>query len=329
MAMPDGAQIAGSATDAGERPFRISYLFHPTCHVLDLDETERFYERVFGVTSRRMAYKAPDPDNRWDYSTFALLHDVLMDSLDPKRMIFEGVQQYAIVDEPHLKTLGWWVEDATEMYHWLRARDVRLVSVLGRETGDEVPVVMQSSTPQFFTVPADYGIRYQFIEHHFSKFDARTHEGWQPPLPADSPLGIEATSHHTVLTDDPNRALPLFDLIGAKRIHAGRSELIGAESVFVQLADAVYEFAVPDEGTSAYADLQTIDPIGPAQTAPKDKYHAITFKVTDLAKARRHLVEQGVGIRTETDTTVITDPKTSNGIPWGFTTEWLPGDNRA
>ena len=172
-------------------------------------------------------------------------------------------------------------------------------------------------------MPDETGLRYQFIAPMRMHMDPRTEEGWSLPAPsADDPLAIEYTSHHTILTDRPERALKLFvDGLGGRVIHRGRDEIRGADSTYVQLADAVFEFAVPDEGTPAQQDWQ--------QDAPKDTYHAITFKVADLDRARRHLAAVGVGLRSDTDTFVVTDPKTSMGVPWGFTSEAVPGDERA
>ena len=65
-----------------------------------------------------------------------------------------------------------------------------------------------------------------------------------------------------------------------------------------------------------------------SKTAPNDSYHAITFKVADLDKVRRHLATVGVGLRSDTEMFVVTDPKTSMGVPWGFTSETIPGDDR-
>jgi hypothetical protein len=138
----------------------------------------------------------------------------------------------------------------------------------------------------------------------------------------DDPLKIEFTSHHTVLTDKPDRVVDLFvNVLGGRVIHSARNETRETSSTYVQLADAAFEFAVPDEGSSAFDDWQ--------QSAPNDCYHAITFKVSDLDKVRRHLAAVGVKARSDTETLVITDPKTSMGVPWGFTSETIPGDDRA
>ena len=96
--------------------------------------------------------------------------------------------------------------------------------------------------------------------------------------------------------------------------------MIGAAASYVHLADTVLQVAVPDQGTAAYADWTT--------TAPNDTYHSLTFQVADLDRAAEHLKSQGVGIRSRTEDTLVTDPETSGNVPWGFTTGLVPGDPR-
>src|SRR5665213_2662982 len=98
----------------GERPFRVMYMFHPSFHVLALTEAEHWYLRVFGQSSTRLGTGPQEPNNRWDYSTFTMIRDLLMYSIDPKLFIKEGKQQYPTVDEPHLKGFGWYVDGMPE-----------------------------------------------------------------------------------------------------------------------------------------------------------------------------------------------------------------------
>jgi hypothetical protein len=176
--------------------------------------------------------------------------------------------------------------------------------------------------PMFFTVPEETGLRYQFLAPMKMHLDPRSVDGWSLPAPsADDPLAIEFTSHHTILTDRPDRVLKLFvDGLGGRVVHSGRNAIRGTDSIYVHLADAVFEFAVPDRETPAHADWQL--------NMPGDTYHAISFKVSDLEKTRRHLRDVGVRLQSDTGTFIVTDPKTSMGLPWGFTNQPIPGDPR-
>jgi len=143
---------------------------------------------------------------------------------------------------------------------------------------------------------------------------------------ADIVTALDQTVWDTswILSDSSflGRALhTLIDALGGNLFHQGRDEVIGAAASYVALADSVLQVASPDQGTAAYADWTT--------TAPNDTYHSLTFKVADLDRAAEHLKSQGVGIRSRTEDTLVTDPETSLNVPWGFTTALVPGDPRA
>ncbi|HEX4245353.1 MAG TPA: VOC family protein, partial [Acidimicrobiales bacterium] len=143
-----------------------------------------------------------------------------------------------------------------------------------------------------------------------------------PPVSDHDPLRIERCSHHTVLTDRPERALRLVvEILGGTIIHEGRNEVMGTTSTYVHLADSILEYAVPDIDTAAHRDW--------SQDGPDDTYHSVTWKVADLARAERHLEARGVRIRDRSGNAIITEPATSLGIPWGFTSTLTPGDPRS
>ncbi len=315
----------GAKTDL---PYRLTYMFHPTILVPDLTASEEWYETVFGLPSTRrdvgFAAKEQDPDNRTDFSTFTMIRDILMDYIDPNLFISRGVQRFPSVEEAHLEGYGWYVDGIEELYHRLRNSGVKVVGMSGEDNGDEPPTARQSSAVMFLTLPDDIGLEYQFISPQFpNSIDPRMVEGWElGPRREDDPLGIDFTSHHTTLTTQPERMQKLFvDLFGGTIIHQGRNEALETLSVYVRLADGVYEIAVPDVGTAAYADLEP--------RLPNDCYHSITLKVADLDKVRRRLEAHNVALRADTGSMIITDPKTSDGVPWGFTADTLPGDDRA
>ncbi|MFJ8927520.1 hypothetical protein ACIRLA_13180 [Streptomyces sp. NPDC102364] len=307
--------------------FRMTRLYHPSHHVTDLREAEDWFERVFGRRSHPMAEMTKNaPASKGyptDYSTFTPINDVLFDTIDPKRYVLNGIQRYASVDTPHLKGFGWYVDGIAEAYRSLRNAGVGMVGQLDEPAeGDDPPTAPGSPMPIFFTVPEDAGLRYEFLPQIPFPLDHRLAEGWElPPVSADDPLGIVRCSHHTVLTDRVDRALRVVvDALGGRVIHQGRNEVLGADSTYVHLSDAVFEYAVPDAGTAGHADWTL--------KAPDDTYHSITWEVADLDRVAHHLRAQGVGVRTRTDDTLIAEPENALGIPWGFTTRLTPGDPR-
>jgi hypothetical protein len=320
--------MASDHTTADDRGFRVTMMYHPSHHVPELEAAETFFEDVFGRSSTSLASMMRDAPPRdgypTDYSTFTPIQDVLFDTIDPKRYVLLGKQRYKTVSEPHLKGFGWYFEGMPELYQALRASGITVIDQLDEITeGDEMPTAAGSPMPLFFSMPEDVGLRYEFFPAIPFPLDPRVAEGWAlPPVADDDPLGIERCATHTVLTSRPERALRLVvDTLGGEIIHEGRNDLIGATSTFVFLGDSVLEYAVPDEGTFAHADLQT--------DLPNDTYHSITWKVVDVGRVERHLADTGVGILRRSEDAIVTDPKTSLGVPWGFTTTLVAGDPRS
>jgi catechol 2,3-dioxygenase-like lactoylglutathione lyase family enzyme len=305
--------------------FTIPMLFHPSHRVLDLDATERFFADVFGRPSTSMAelmrrWKAVRPDYPTDYCTFTPISDVFFDAVDPSRYVLHGVQHYPSITEPHLSSLGFYVDGMAELHRALRAAGIRTLDQQGEVVaGDEPPRSEASDMVLFWSDERDTGLRYEFFpgDRPFAS-DPRPRPGWTiPPVAPEDPLSIERCSHHTVLTGDVDRALRLVvDVLGATRVGAGRDAVRGTESTFVALAGSVLEYATPVAESHAMDDWRA--------HGEADTYHAITWKVRDLDRVGEHLARCAVGVRLRTDTLIVTDPADSIGIPWGFTTQPAP-----
>jgi hypothetical protein len=307
---------------------RATMMYHPSHHVPDLEAAEDFFLRVFSRPSTRLSSlargAAPRPGYPNDYSTFTPIADVLFDTIEPTRYVLLGVQRYATVEQPHLKSFGWYFEDISEVYRELTRQGISVTSQLDEMAeGDDPPTAAGSSMPLYFSRPEDSGLRYEFFPAIPFALDPRLAPGWAvAPVSDQDPLGIERCSHHTVLTSRPGRALHLVvDVLCGEVVHEGRDEVRGTTGTYVNLAGSILEYAVPDAGTAAHADWLRDD--------PNDTYHAITWKVADLERAERHLRACGVRIQLRSNETIVTDPSTSLGVPWGFTTKLIPGDPRS
>ena len=324
----------------GKRAFRVPMMFHPTLDVLDLSEVELWFERVFGRPSISLATLidigklAPRPD----YSKFTLINDVYFDTVNPKLHIVNGTHRPLTGHEPHLRRFTWYIDgvggtDAearaidgmNEAYRACKRRGIRILDQFGEPVEcNEAPLGRWGSKRQiFFTMPEDTGLSYALCPPvAVPSFDPRTEPGWRvPEVSIKDPLGIECCSHHTVLMSQTAPALKLLcEVLGGEVVHEDRNELLGANCVYVHLSGSTIECAVPDSGTAAYADWKV--------RAPNDTYHAITWKVADLPRAKHHLETQGVRVRAQLHDGFTTDPATSVGIPWGFSSRMIPGDPR-
>ncbi len=305
----------------------IKMIFHPTIQVTSLDESEEFFDRVFERRSTLLEVmpKGSEPrtaDAPKGYSKFTPIAEVLIDCVNPKLHITEGVQHFNSVEKPTLSNFGWYCDDIFATFRLLKEHGIPMTSQFGTPAeGDEPPKNDQGGDLRQFFTPADkVGIRYQFIPWMLLDIDHRSNPEWTlPPVSDDDPLGIERLSHHVVLTEDPKRHTKLVvDALGGKIIHEGRDEARGLTGPYVQVADAVIHYGVPDAGTEAAKEL--------ADKLPADKYHAMTWKVVDLGKVERQLEKAGLPIASRTDDTIVTVADEGLGVPWGFSTNLVPGD---
>lgn len=301
---------AGTPTAGGG--FRVRAMYHPSLHVPDLSGAEEFFERVFGVPSVRLAtmFGGAAPGRGVpDHSTFTLIGDVLIDSIDPRRYLVDGRQCYPDVEVPRLASIGWYVEGVDALYRTFRERGVVLVDQRDEiADGDRPPTAVGSSMPLFFTVATDVGLRHELVPDFPFPLDPRTQPGWTLPPPG-GPLGIVRCAHHTVATVAPERALRLLvDAMGGELVGgAGRDDVPGAEVTSVRLGDAVIRL-VPERAVLAGNSLSGVH----------DRYHSIAFEVVDLDRAESHLRAQGVALATRTATSIVVDPDTAIGVPWEF-----------
>lgn len=306
--------------------FRISMMWHPSHNVLDLDEAEEFYKRLFGAGSTNIEVMLSQAPSRKgfsrNYSTFTLIQDVLLDTIQPTRYIANGRQRYPTPKRPHLNRTCWYVEGSgTDFYRAIRRQEIRFTNQADEIIdADEIPGPFGPGP--LWVLAEDAGLLYSFLPAGPFPLDPRTKGDWVRPPADDNPLGIEFCSHHTVLTTQPDRARRLMvNALGGKVISEGRDELRAAAGPYVHLAGSTMHFGEPDAGSPADADL--------AEFLPKDCYHALTWKVIDLGRVERHLDKLGVKTLVRSDDTIITTPETGLGIPWGFTTSLVPGDPRA
>jgi catechol 2,3-dioxygenase-like lactoylglutathione lyase family enzyme len=300
----------------------LNRIYHPSHRTPDLESVESFFRDVFGRyslprTGLIMAgLVSQPPEFPADYCTFTPIADLFFDSLVPQKYVWEGKQPYASVAEPYLDGYGWGVDDGLqEIWDACGARGIRRTDQWNNVVdGPDMPTASFKSSPLWWTLQDDTGLRYEFYPtSSITVYDHRTLPGWQTPAVSDfDPVSIIHTSHHTVLTSNPKRALTLFvDILGGTVIDERINPVWNSESTFVRLGPDVHEFAVPiDADSSAGRSL--------AKRSPLDAYHSIGFEVADLGKVVDTLKRNNVGIAYQSETAVIADPKQAIGVPWGF-----------
>ncbi|RVX68680.1 hypothetical protein B0A52_07107 [Exophiala mesophila] len=310
--------------------YKVRYMWHPTHMVTDLPACERFFQDVFNLESIPVEANLPPkeecPTYPRDYSILTLIRDVMFDSVDPTKYVVEGRQNLDDVDAPgHPLCFGLAVEGADELYKTFVENGIRSTDQANRVARrNKAPITGFKNATLFFTLPESAGLRYQFYPVEATGYpDPRAEPGWKlPPVSKDDPLALEFCSHHTILSLDPTKAFNVFiGILKGKIIHRGRNELLETDSTYISLGSDVYEIAIPTRAGSFAAD-------DVKWNAPFDTYHGITFRTADLAKVRRHLEAKRVPLLLQNDHMIITDPKHTIGVPWGFTDNKIPGDLR-
>jgi catechol 2,3-dioxygenase-like lactoylglutathione lyase family enzyme len=303
-------------------------LYHPTIAVNDLDVAREWFRRVFHRTPLRweqtLNLEYLEPDYPVNYSFFAFISDVHWVFLCPPlhaRGSLSGQTRYKDVPDGMIG-LGWYTDGAVELFERLAAAGIRSHDQQGGLITSEAPPVSSYATDIYtgFTEPTDTGIRYEFQEtgrRHWAAYsreaDPRLRPDWSGPrLDPDDPLGILLTSHHTIITRQPERAVRLYtELLDGEVVAESRNEEIGARSTFVRLADTVLEFADPDP------ESRFFDRVADGN----DLYQGVTFQVAEVAAAHAHLQAAGVApVMTRGGGTTIT-PEHGFGAAWRFVQE--------
>jgi catechol 2,3-dioxygenase-like lactoylglutathione lyase family enzyme len=306
-------------------PIDLDRIYHPSHRVTSLEETEDFFRAVFGRYSLPrdgliMSGVIRQPEGYpTDYCSFTPIADVYFDSIDPAKYIWSGDQPYPSIASSHLNGYGWAVNDGMqEIWDACQANGIRLTDQWNNVVeGAEMAGASFKSSPLFWTLEDDTGLRYEFYPTtSIQSYDPRALPGWTlPGVSRDDPLTIKRSSHHTVLTADLPRAVKMFaEILGGEVIGEGENPAWGSRSTYVRLAGDVHELAVvgADAETPAARDL--------ADRLPLDSYYSISFLVEDLDQVKAHLAQRDVALLWSSHDGVVTDPACSIGIAWGFYT---------
>jgi hypothetical protein len=269
----------------------------------------------FHVDERRIP---ATPDSPTDYGTFTTIAEVMFECVNPNLQRVNGIQPHDSVTEPHLGSLGWFVDGIENLWSEFKRLNIRGLDLARREPEGDGPPLDTSGTPIIFTLASETGVSYEFLPYRLTLDPLRG----VPDVSPSDPLGIERCSHHTVLTNQLDRALRLLvGILGGRIIHEGRNDVLATQSTYLALADGVLELGEPlDSDSPAMEDWLT--------RAPDDTHYSLTWQVRDLDQVADHLKACGIRLRARTDSIILTDSGDTIGISWGFTTARIPGDPR-
>ncbi|HEY3942163.1 MAG TPA: VOC family protein [Acidimicrobiales bacterium] len=299
--------------------FTIGKNFHVIHMSDDLDTLDAWYDDVFSV-ARFMNHQFSDVLKR--DASLVLIGDLCIEPMQPSFRVEDwdkvAIGRFYNRFGKRWHSIAWYTEgpdDIAPLYKQLIDNDVRVYSGTGVPSADGPPA------GAIFTHPADTFTQLEFMAPAAGLGDPRFH-GW---FNADwwatgHPLGIVQSSHVTLAVRDVEAARDRYvHAVGGKLLHEGDVALTQSRSAFVAVGDLVVELAQPIEPDSTLAkDME----------AHQQSLYAVTLQVRDLPAARRYLESKGIAIAESDDSTLLTDPSTTHGAVFGFTTWQIPNDAR-
>ncbi|SNT36574.1 VOC family protein [Rhodococcoides kyotonense] len=292
---------------------KIFHLIHMTG---DLPALEAWYDDVFSVRRGWMDNNYLDWERR-DASLVALA-DVVIEPLAP------AFRESDWADYPlgrfynrfgnHWHSIAWYCDDALPYWHLLRENNIRILGTAGA-SADEPP----SADATLFTHPRDTIAQLEIEPpRDFANLDPRRRSDYDPMWwVTNHPLGLYGLSYTTVLTKDLERGKHIFvDILGGELLEVSSSALTGTDDVYVAVGESVVQLSSPTtEDTIASRDM----------TANGEIHHAACFRVADLDKAEVYLASKGIKTSSRDHETILSDPATTHGVPFRWTTRLIPG----
>lgn len=299
----------------------IGKLFHIIHMTGDLPALEDWYDEVFSVRRGFQDHQYMAEEKR--DASLVVLGDCVIEPLAPAFRI-EGwdtmpLGRFYRRFGTHWHSISWYTDDAGEIWRRCTENGIRVYVQGGVLTSEQPP-----PNAAIVTHPKDTIAQLEFMNPEgtqLTRIDPRLAPGWDPTWWATNhPLGLERLAYTTVLTRDIPRAVRVYTyVLGGTPLHEEESALTGTHGVFVLLGDTIVELATPvHDGTLAAKDM----------AANGEIHHAATFKVLDLDRAESHLRSKGIETIERDDSTLITDPATTHGVPFRWTTRDIPGDPR-
>jgi catechol 2,3-dioxygenase-like lactoylglutathione lyase family enzyme len=307
----------------------VKMVFHPTIAVGDLEEARTWFRRLFLREDVRWEDRYDlsllNNDYPQNYSFFMNVADVVLDALSPAmhaQGALKGQDRFKGITEGMIG-IGWYTDDMMGLIQQLRKKGIHCHDQQSRELFGDVPPAsaMAPDVLLAFTDPAMTGFRYEFFQlgerhrpYYSQKGDPRLREDWTlPALSTEDPLSIVRGSHHTFVTHDLDRALRVHcDALGGRVVGEGTNGELNSDSTFIDVADSIFEFAVPRPGSRAY-NLASPD---------MDSYVGLTFITADLRKVEDHLRGLALGFSSSENSLTI-QPADGFGVAWRFSTHEL------
>lgn len=297
----------------------IGRLFHIIHLTGDVTALEAWYDDVFSVQGF-MPHDYSPYEHR--DASLVLLGDTVVEPLAPAFRVpgWDAMPLGRFYQRfgAHWHSIAWYTDDAGEL--WQRCTDAGVrVLTGGGVRADTRP----GADGIIMTHPKDTITQLQFVGPRtiIQERDPRFKPDWDPNWWADHhQTGTPGLAYTTVLTRDRERAETIYaGILGGTVLHKGSSVLTGTDDTYVLMGDTVVQLSTPNtDGTIAATDM----------AASSEIHHAAAFRVRDLDVTEQYLASKGIRTVARDDDTLVTDPATTHGVPFRWTTWDVPGGPR-
>jgi len=295
--------------------FTLGSLYH-LCHVVDdIGAVDEWYQSVFDA----LPVKHSSEPAAMREASFVVIGDLLLEAMQVSDMPgAEGsaLGRFRARYGQHLHSVAMFVDSVDAAADALGEHGIRLLDIAGSPIGPERPV----PTPWMWTHPKDTRGTYEFACMPEFHYDPRFHASWSGRYWRDHPIGIEYTSHITVLLSRLEDARPVFgEAFGGDLLHEESRPGIRRSAYFTLGPDMVIQATEP---------LDPNSPAGVELSQHGEGLFGLTFAVRDLTGAERHLERRGQQVRRIEEDTIMLDPAQAFGLAVGFTQARIPNDRR-
>lgn len=311
---------------------KVEKVYHVTQMTHDLAATDRWYDDIFSVRRFYTGYHVGAMRD----ASLVVIGDLCMEPLISSRV--PGAEntpmgRFYTRFGPRYHSLALYVDSVKEAYAALKQRNIRMYDVVGK------PMLEMQERGAIFTHPKEtFGMLELALlpsaagggapapgsppaAELGAARDPRVAPGWSTAFWRDQhPLGIERTSHITVLVEDLPKAVEFYrNVLGGKLLH--EEERAGdRRSAFLALGgEVLVELGAPVAPGS---------PTWREHVRYNDGVFAVTFKVKDLGKAVSFLTSKGLRFESREPDTVVVNRGDAFGAVFAFTDRTIPNDKR-
>ncbi len=291
--------------------FKIGKEFHLLHVVNDLDAVDGWYDDVFAV--RRFVRNSMKAAMR--KASLVTIADFVMEPAQPLRHM-QGWEKSALGRfysryGQHFHSIAWYVDDLAETCARLTESKIRLFDMVGNTV----------TTPSHrdgavWTHPQDTHAAFEFAAVPKFFIDPRLQPGWSIAYSRDQhPLGIERSSHLTVLFRDLNEARAVYgNALGGALIHEDETPGRKRSLYYAVGEDTIIEAVQP---------LSPTRPEGSDLARAGEGIYSVTFKTRNLKRAAEHLLSKGQRFTEDGDSLVL-DSNQAFGMVIGFSEKDIP-----